>query len=104
PEVRTILSVPGVKVVTRTDWQPAHRPKRQVNRSSTVATESEERHVGRRPLGPIIASAVNRSRPPHPGTTLEDPTAVVVGSPAPRFERDPRPAPVRLPDPATGSI
>ena len=99
-EARAVLPVPGEEAITRTDRQPAHRS--ESDGSSQVAAESEERHVGRRPHRPIVA--VNRSRPPHPGTSIEEPAAVVIGRPSPRFVRDPRPAPVRLPDPAAVAI
>src|ERR1019366_2255942 len=103
-EVRTVPSVPGVELIARTDRQPAPRSEPEADGIPPAAAESEERHVGRRPLRPIVAIAVNRSRPPHPGTAIEEPAAVVVGSPSPRFVRDPRPAPVWLPDPAAGAI
>src|SRR5258706_6985999 len=98
-------TVPGIEAITGAAGQPANISKAAAKANSNAPSstaKTEEGNVRRRP--DRIVSAVNRSRPPAPTPSINEPATVVVRRPAPRFVGHPGPAVVGLKYPAAISV
>ncbi len=96
-------SEPGVENVTRTQRQPANRAKTEAEAySKAPATKAEERDVSGRPDGPPTETPTAGHQ--RQAAAIHEPTAIVVGRPAPRLGGNPGLSPVRLITPITGAV
>src|SRR5437879_808604 len=93
---------PGMEEVARPCGQPTDGAESKPDPETHAFAESEEGDVSRRPNR--LISRVNRTGPPSPRSAPEEPTAIVVGRPAPGLIGNPSPTPIRFPDPTAISI
>src|SRR5712664_3618025 len=98
-------TVPRIVAITGAAGQPANISKAAAKANSNAPSstaKTEEGNVRRRP--DRIVSAVNRSRPPAPTPSINEPATVVVRRPAPRLIRNPGPAVVGFINPAAIAV
>src|SRR5207247_387914 len=91
PERRS--PIPGEERIARANREPADRAESNSEshrEAGAPGAESEEGDIGWGPDRTVRRN--NRPRPPEPRTGREEPAAVVIRRPAPRFIRNPGPA------------
>ena len=106
-EAAGISAPPREEAVTGPEREPAEAAPSapaKAKAQTPTTSESEERHIRRRPEWTIETRAPHRSRPPRPRAAVPHPAPVVIRRPAPGLKANPRPTVVRLPGPVAIAI
>src|ERR1700723_1290662 len=94
-------AVPRMEPVAGSTRHPAETSESEAKANSEAnPAETEERDIGRRPDRVVARVTDDRTRPPRPAVSVNEPATIVIRRPAPGFGGDPCPAIVRLINPA----